>query len=79
MAHSLPVSTSRPPRARGLKPVQNTTSNSYNLVAPPAGAWIETNVVVGIVKRIASRAPAGRNNKHFSAGTQKNKPSTLQK
>ena len=35
--------TSRPPRARGLKPLSKAlkTINGFS-VAPPAGAWIET-------------------------------------
>ena len=51
---------SRPPRARGLK------RNSYywNIdqwwVAPPAGAWIETDYIGTGVTSFECRAPRGR-------------------
>jgi len=34
---------SRPVRARGLKPVNPRSAYQLNLVAPRAGAWIETD------------------------------------
>ena len=33
---------SRPPRARGLKQELQGYLLTYSVVAPPAGAWIET-------------------------------------
>ncbi|SLM19115.1 hypothetical protein SPIRO4BDMA_50630 [uncultured spirochete] len=35
-------SVSRPPRARGLKQSVHTAYDQMGAVAPPAGAWIET-------------------------------------
>ena len=36
------MSKSRPPRARGLKPMPDDEKVKVEIVAPPAGAWIET-------------------------------------
>jgi len=49
---------SRPPRARGLKRLCSDCIEQRR-VAPPAGAWIETMLLLKH-KKIASRAPRGR-------------------
>ena len=42
---------SHPVRVRGLKPVQIPNRSGFDLVAPRAGAWIET--VSGLLRRSA--------------------------
>ena len=37
---------SRPPRARGLKLAEILRNTSAQVVAPPAGAWIETTAAI---------------------------------
>ncbi len=51
---------SRPMRARGLKPTESFPDRSGFIVAPHAGAWIETLVVNGWSTGNYSRAPCGR-------------------
>ncbi len=62
-AHTLSqtaVQVSRPPRARGLKPVNFCIQILIFLVAPPAGAWIETLSTIIGGSSIPGRAPRGR-------------------
>ena len=54
------MSMSRPMRARGLK--RSTVFQVLRdlLVAPHAGAWIETFILLAASSPIISRAPCGR-------------------
>ena len=52
---------SRPPRARGLKPLMDNFELGTQDVAPPAGAWIETWLIVGNPDAsVTSRPPRAR-------------------
>jgi len=55
-----PVQSSRPMRARGLKPNEDGSLIALPLVAPHAGAWIETVRVnrFGLVQPVAPHAGA---------------------
>ncbi len=49
---------SRPPRARGLKPAVDFLAPGHQ-VAPPAGAWIETNHILIVTYFCPVAPPAG--------------------
>ena len=55
---------SRPPRARGLKPLHAARGDDQRHVAPPAGAWIETRASPRPATPRASRPPRARGLKH---------------
>ena len=51
---------SRPMRARGLKLTVGSLEDYFGLVAPHAGAWIETIPFTVSFQEMKSRAPCGR-------------------
>ena len=54
------LSSSRPPRARGLKHNAQFFYKKSACVAPPAGAWIETLVAYSAILVYKSRPPRAR-------------------
>ena len=50
---------SLPPRERGLKRIQKYTEGYQRIVAPPAGAWIETLIIACGDLKPACRSPRG--------------------
>ena len=59
---------SRPMRARGSKPIQYGRAALGAVVAPHAGAWIETGQYGHIGARTLGRAPCGRVDRNGNAG-----------
>ena len=57
---SLYTGKSRPVRARGLKRVYSNKSIDADMVAPRAGAWIETSMTDSASQVARCRAPCGR-------------------
>ena len=54
------LEVSRPSRARGLKLIYYLTNTIPHIVAPLAGAWIETLILPCRVMTLYCRAPRGR-------------------
>ena len=61
-----PNAESRPTRARGLKPRSDAKSMVYLIVAPHAGAWIETSSPSSTLPYRASRPTRARGLKRIS-------------
>ena len=53
------TSKSHPMRVRGLKHIKRLCSSTPRLVAPHAGAWIETITMLSPKVTIVSRTPCG--------------------
>ena len=51
---------SRPVRARGLKLARESLDVEIHVVAPRAGAWLETSTITMTLASIRGRAPCGR-------------------